>query len=164
MHAKGFPTSSEYFAPVGYSRGWLVLGIALLLVCLAWVFWLFFTARKRSDVESVAGASESSTQALRESFLERLSIIEHQHGRGEITLRQCHRAISRTLREFAEAASGIPASKMTLQELRQTELRSTADAVAFSYPFEFTSDVGPSHVGSVDKALSQARHVVNLWG
>ena len=76
-----------------------------------------------------------------------------------VPVRDAHQRLSFLVREFAGAATGLPVTSMTLEELRHQGLDRLAEGIAGIYPNEFARV--PVH--PVQHSAAVARQVVSGW-
>lgn len=151
-----------FYAPMGYSGVWLVVGVVLLLAVAGWyvVVW----ARTRPAPPPPPPPAEPPgfrVMRLQELALRRIDEIVREVQDGRSTPRRAHQDLSTTVREFVRDASGLGVTTMTLTELGragQPRLGPLTDAVLRLYPGEF----GPRD-GSVADAAETARRAVTSW-
>lgn len=143
-----------------YSTGWLLLGCLLLLAIALYYLlsWLLTRPRPVREVPPPAPPPISIEQA-RFSAMAEIGGIEHRFHTGQLTARRAHAELSLVVRDFVSRATGAPADRMTLSELRRTPYRGAARAVAEYYPVVF----GARDAESVQHGLMAARRVVTLW-
>ncbi|GAA1895830.1 hypothetical protein [Lapillicoccus jejuensis] len=151
-----------FYAPMGYSGVWLVVGLVLLLAVAGW--YLLVWARTRPAPPPPPPPADPPgvhVIRLREGALRRIDEIVRDVQEGRSTPRRAHQELSATVRQFVSDASGVGVTTMTLTELGrsgQPRLRPLTDTVLALYPGEF----GP-HDGSVADAAESARRAVTSW-
>ena len=91
--------------------------------------------------------------------LSRIDAIQAAQHRGQITVRTAHHDLSEVVREYVTDVSGVPATTMTVHDLREANLSAVADAVDLTYPPAFDA---PGE-GDVDATVRVAREVVLRW-
>lgn len=146
--------ADELQPPVGYDDRWLLLALlALGLVAVYYAAVLWWTRERPARATPVAPPS---------AWVTRLDEITDAVARGELTARQGHQEISKTVRAFVVERSGVPATTMTLDDFQEQGPERLADMVALTYPPSFSPDEElPTSV--FDEAASRARTLVTTW-
>ncbi|MEV7604513.1 hypothetical protein AB0N65_03605 [Paenarthrobacter sp. NPDC089322] len=148
---------ASFYAPLVYQQHWLWLGLALLLIVTGWYAWLLLPrAIKRSAILS---ETTHDLESVRAACLRAIGAIELDVDGGRMLERDAHQRLSLLVREFAAAATGLPAASMTLEELRRHGLDHFAVRIARIYPNEFA----PVAVQSVRDSANAAREAVEAW-
>ena len=142
--------------PVGYDDRWLLLAVASVLVVAAYYLLAWWLTRPRREPRAKRPA------APREQSLAALDRIERSVADRAISAREAHQQISRVVRQFVTAASGLPAETMTLTSLRRGGPEQLAELVAVLYPPEFGPGDEPAR-RELGTALAQARELVTTW-
>jgi hypothetical protein len=156
------PGVDGYFPPVQYSPIWILIGLALILVVIAWiVFVLVFTRRRPQPAptaDPLAGLPLDPL-ALQASYVSLIDEVAMAHANGTLDFRQSHQRLSLLVRQFAGETRGIRASYMTLEDLRALRLTPLSSTVGELYPGAFSAQ----ETGSVDEAVARARRLVREW-
>lgn len=149
-----------FYAPLQYHQLWLWLGLVLLLLVACWYGWILRPVRKATP-QTLAGAPVAlhDLEPLRARCLSAIDTLEREADAGRIPARDAHQRLSLLVREFAVAATGLPATSMTLEELRLNGLDQFAVGIAAIYPNEFA----PVAAHSVQDSANTARQVVQAW-
>ena len=151
-----------FYAPMGYSGVWLVVGVVLLLAVAGWyvVVW----ARTRPAPPPPPPPAEPPgfrVMRLQELALRRIDEIVREVQDGRSTPRRAHQDLSTTVREFVRDASGLGVTTMTLTEARAgrpAPARPAHRRGAAALPRR----VRPRD-GSVADAAETARRAVTSW-
>lgn len=125
----GAAGSSDLRGPVGYQGPWVLIALGALAVVAAYVVVVLLATRRPDPERVVRGA--------REIHLARLEQVEAAVGEGRIGVREGHLQVSELVRSYAGAVSDLPASTMTLADLRREAPSRLADIVELVYPPEF---------------------------
>jgi hypothetical protein len=148
------PGTGELQGPVSHDDRWLLLALlSLAAVAVYYAAVLWWTRRRPPRPESAKPAG---------GWVERLDAIGAAVARGELTPRQGHQEVSRTVREFAAERTGVPAATMTLDDFREQGPERLAALVALIYPPAFSPDEGLPAT-SLDETLARARTLVTTW-
>ena len=133
--------------PPGYALRWLWLGLALLLLVIAWYAAVFVATMPSHRLRRMPVVRELHARALRYRFLRTAEIITRRHRDGELTRVEAGEALSRTLRSFLHQATGQRAQYMQLRALAASDLAAAAPVLAALGDAQFarnpTADVGP---------------------
>ncbi|WP_426002913.1 hypothetical protein ACPFL9_12065 [Paenarthrobacter sp. NyZ202] len=151
---------SSFYGPLSYQPLWLWLGLLLAVTVAAWYGWLLWPAKPRrlGGHETVVSPARD-VEALRAACLAGIAAVEKDADDGTLPMREAHQRLSFLVREFAAAATGLPATSMTLQELRGNGLGHFAAGIAAIYPGEFAPAAG----SPVSAAADTARRAVLGW-
>ncbi|BCW59127.1 MULTISPECIES: hypothetical protein [Micrococcaceae] len=146
-----------FYAPLQYQPLWFWTGLLIVLLVVAWYGWIFRPARRKPP----AGAEmpQPDLDALRSACLTAIDATAEDADAGRVPVRDAHQRLSFLVREFAGAATGLPVTSMTLEELRHQGLDRLAEGIAGIYPNEFARV--PVH--PVQHSAAVARQVVSGW-
>lgn len=146
--------ADELQPPVGYDDRWVLLALLALGLVVVYYAAVLWWTRKRPERTAPAGPQTG--------WVGRLDEISAAVARGELTARQGHQEISRTVREFVAEHSGVPAATMTLGDFRDQGPERLAELVALTYPPSFAADEELS-VAAFDETAERARTLVTTW-
>lgn len=133
------------------------LGVLLTVLVAGWYGWLLLPRRARTATVQTPGLPEVET--LRSRCLAAIEDTAADADAGRVPEREAHQRLSFLVREFAGAATGLPVTSMTLDELRGEGLDTLAEGIAGIYPSEFSA----RHVQPVRHSADIARQVVHAW-
>lgn len=154
---------AEFHEPVAYYDRWLWLALLVLLaVVVYYVVALLLTRTPRPQPDGYAWWRPSQQIDPRQQHLDEIDRIEAQARQGEIDFRQAHQQLSETVRSYVDTITPLPASTMSLADLRAAAPGELAHAIELMYPPEFA----PEDVDArerFDAALHHARRVVATW-
>jgi hypothetical protein len=146
-----------FYAPLQYQQQWLWLGLMLVVLTVVWYAWLLWPPGKKVPVNQ--GTAVLDLNALRSACLADIEATLEDVDAGRLPGRAAHQRLSFLVREFAGAATGLPVTSMTLEELRHHGLDHLATGIAGIYPNEFA----PVPVQSVRRSAEAARQGVLEW-
>ena len=156
------PDADGYFPPAQYLPWWALIGVVLIVLVIGWIlFVLLFTRRRAQPVSAanpLAGLPRDPV-AIRANYLALIDEVATSHATGALDFRRAHQRLSLIVRQFAAEARGIRAPYMTLEDLRALRLGPLTTTVGDLYPGAFSGQ----ETGSVDTAVTRARHLVNEW-
>jgi len=135
---------------VGYDPTAWWVGIGCLVLAVLYVLAAVLWRRRRRP------------PTPRAALLARLEEIEREVSARSRTPRQGHQDISAAVRSAAGEVLGIPASTMTLADLREGGPEGLVELVTLVYPPEFGSDDALAS-DRFDEALTAARQYVAGW-
>lgn len=149
-----------FYSPLQYQPQWLWLGLMLVILIGAWYAWILFSDRKKVPVRQDAPVRQvPDLDTLRAACLSAIEATSADADAGRLTERDAHQRLSFLVREFAGAATGLPMTSMTLQDLQRHEFKELAAGIAGIYPNEFA----PLPVHSVSQSAEAARQLVLAW-
>ncbi|MFJ6454539.1 MULTISPECIES: hypothetical protein [Micrococcaceae] len=146
-----------FYAPLQYQPQWFWAGLLIVLVVGAWYAWIFRPPRRRPPAGQ--GPPQQDLESLRSACLTAINATAEDADAGRIPVRDAHQRLSFLVREFAGAATGLPVTSMTLEDLRRQGFEELAAGIAGIYPNEFARV--PLH--PVGHSAEAARQVVIGW-
>jgi hypothetical protein len=129
--SRSLPPADERLYEAGtFAVGWLVAGIALVVIALAGLVW----AVGRPRLPKVAAASPQTVD-VRTRYLGQLDDLERQLVDHRLTPRAFHHELSRTLRRFASDAGTFGATSMSATALATAGQDQVAAAIrSYEHP------------------------------
>ena len=97
--------------------------------------------------------------SLKSLYLNMIRDIEARYNEGKIDNRGAHQELSRVVRDYCSEASGIPADKLTLQEIGRLNLPSLYSLIREFYAPEFAYE----SARDMNMSFNGAREVITLW-
>lgn len=153
----GDPT---FLPPGSYGLTWPLLGGIILVALLVWAGVVWLMTRPPED-ERGAPLPPDAVAKKRAEALAAIDEVERAVTQGEITARAGHHRLSRTVRRFVAAVSGLDAEKMTAEDIRARGPEHLARLIEAYYPSQF--GVRESERPSITAAARAAREVVGGW-
>ncbi|MCP2047069.1 UNVERIFIED_ORG: hypothetical protein J3D58_001141 [Paenarthrobacter nicotinovorans] len=151
------PAESTFYAPLQYQPQWMWLGVVLIVLVAGWYGWLFRPHRALTSAGRMS--DEPDLETLRSRCLEAIEATAADADAGRVPVRDAHQRLSFLVREFAGAATALPVTSMTLDELRHEGFDGLAEGIAEIYPSEFSALA----VQPVSHSADIARKVVQAW-
>lgn len=146
-----------FYAPLQYQPQWFWAGLLIVLVVGAWYAWIFRPPRRRPPAGQ--GPPQQDLESLRSACLTAINATAEDADAGRIPVRDAHQRLSFLVREFAGAATGLPVTSMTLEDLRRQGFEELAAGIAGIYPNEFAR----VPIQPVRHSAEAAREVVIGW-
>lgn len=154
------PPEGTVIPVIDYAQFWLVLGFLILAAIVAYYFLVVFLTRPRPPKAApVLPPARPPVYALQQEYLERVDDVARRAAAGELTPRRAHAELSVLVRGFVAAVSTVPADKMTLTDLRRTELRGVSHTVGQYYPMVF----GAHDPSGAEAGVAAAREAISTW-
>lgn len=152
--------AAEVVRPMLYSAIWPILGVAAVVLVVAWFVLVPFLSRLFTRTRP-AKAVERPRPAARgfAGTLAAIDEVERAARASEISIREAHLRLSELVRSFASEGRLIDARTMTLTELRDHGMFIVADAVAQFYPIAFQEE----ELTELGAAPQIAREAVRAW-
>ena len=150
------PGDGELQGPAGYDERWLVLAAVALAVVVVYYLVVLVWFRERRPPRVIP------TPPDRYSCLRRIDAIEAEVRSGGLTPRAGHQKLSSAVRDFVTDATGVPAARMTLADLRRDGPDELAGLVALIYPPAFVADDRVAR-DRFSQVVDEARRLVDGW-
>jgi hypothetical protein len=147
------PADDNLFPPLAHSGMWLALGIVAALVAVALVLWMLHA------VPDAAATTQAARLTVKGRYLAEIDALHQRFARGEITERQLHHELSRTVRRYAEEHGAPGALAMTAADLHAAGLDDVAGVVAGYQPPQFMARPRSDPPTSV----AAARELIEAW-
>ncbi|WP_121252327.1 hypothetical protein [Nocardioides ferulae] len=147
-------------APVDYAGIWTVAAWALIALVVLWYAVVLWWGRPLR-VRATPARSEPDLATVRAEHLARLEAVAAAAHDGSLDLRAAFRGLSEVARSFVEQTSRVPATTLTLADLRALDLPVVVAALEVIYPPEFAPDDPAAAAAAFDEALALAREVVS---
>ena len=132
--------------PPGYSMWWLWLGLALLLLVIAWYAVVLVATMPSQRLRRIPVLRAVHARVLRYRFSRTVRSITRRHRSGELSREHASAALSRTLRSFLHQATGTRAQYMQLRAVAASDLAVAAPLLAALGDAQFakssTADIG----------------------
>lgn len=157
------PNKPELREWVSYDSIWLVIGLILLILLLAWYGFVFFITRRRKQrtLETLKPKPyiPPDLTNLKAKYQALITEVEQKYTGKELSARQVHQKLSYLLRMFVFEARGHRVDTLTLDDLKKTRYDELTKAIEQFYVPEFAA----VQRGDVPSALELARKVVAEW-
>ncbi|WP_051485957.1 hypothetical protein [Nocardioides sp. J54] len=151
----------EFTGPVAYSDRWLWIGIALLVLVLAYYLVSWWVTRP-PRVPTVPRRAVDVPDAQQQH----LALIDDLAARvrsGDVGPREGHQQLSELVRSYVAAVSTLPARTMALADFRDRAPRELVEAIELMYPPEFAPDPADP-LATFEDAVGRSRDLVSTWG
>ena len=132
--------------PPSYSVAWLWLGLALIVLVIAWYGLVLVATMPSHRLRALPGVRVLHARLLRHRFAKTVNTITARHRTGELSAEQASAALSATLRSFLHQATGERAQYMQLRAVAAGVLAPAADLLESlgetQFDSESSADVG----------------------
>ncbi|RDH77104.1 hypothetical protein DVS77_16855 [Mycolicibacterium moriokaense] len=145
--------------PSPYAAMWLWLGLALLVLVIAWFAAIIVWTLPAQRLRSIPWIRSVHAKLLRRRFSRAIRGIETRYRAGEISAAQAGGQMSRTLRSFLHQATGTRAQYMHVEAIASSDLAGAAPL------FETLNDAqfnGASAV-QISDAGATAEELIRSW-
>lgn len=133
----------------------IFLGLAGTLL----ILFLPLKFKKKKKVPVPKPAPPQSIATLKEKYIKVLNDIEQKRSEEAITERQAFQALSKVVRDFVYAATGIKVQNYTLMEIHAANMPRLYELISQCYIPEFAADAK----GNVFEVIRKARMVISEW-
>ena len=147
------------FGPSSYSSSWLWLGLALLLLVIAWYIGVFVWTLPSHRLRTIPVVRSIHAKLLRRTFVRAIRSIDARHRAGELTAAEAGHQMSRTLRSFLHQATGTQAQYLHVEAIRSGDLAVAAPVLAALNDAQFNT-ASPVDVGEVG---ARAEELIQSW-
>ena len=146
-------------SPMDFAPRWILIGCALLLAGVA-----LLLALKYLPGSALRRLKDRSPRPLRlalskANILRELEKLQRDFDRGRVDSRAAHQRMSLLVRAFTQAVSGIPTTRMTLDELRALPFTDLERLIARLYVPEF-STLPDDRVAD---AIQRCKELIERW-
>lgn len=152
----------DFHGPVDYSHRWAWFALlALALVAAYYVASVWLTRPRPAPPPPPPPPAPD----LRTQHLARIDAIDRAVRSGELPLREGHQRLSEVVREYVERVTSLPATTMSLADLRLRAPRPLVVIIEAVYPPEFAPDQDTAGEAAerFGVALHHARGLVSTW-
>ena len=145
--------------PTSYAPGWLWLGLALLLLVIAWYAAVLVATLPSEQLRRMPVIRTLHSRVLRYRFTRTVRAITRRHRSGELSTEQAGAALSRTLRSFLHQATGRRAQFMQLRAIAASDLAAAAPVLSALGDAQFDS----SSRADVGVLGDQTEELIRAW-
>jgi hypothetical protein len=145
--------------PSPYAASWLWLGLALLLIVIAWFVGVVVWTLPSDRLRSIPWIRTLHSKSLRRKFSRTIVEIGARHRSGELSTPEASHQMSKTLRSFLHQATGTPAQYMHVEGIRSSELARAAPLFSALDDAQFNS-ASPVEISQVG---STAEELIRTW-
>ena len=146
------------FGPSPYAASWLWLGLALLILVIAWYVGIVVWTLPAHRLRAIPAVRSVHSKLLRRKFVRAIRSIDRQYRAGDMSAAEASRQLSRTLRSFLHQATGTPAQYMHVKSIQSGDLAEAAPLFASLNDAQFNtaSPVDVSQAGASAEELIQS--------
>lgn len=114
---------------------------------------------KKPRVPVVKPAAPQNIMSIKGKYINALTEIEQKRNANKITDRQAFQAVSRVVRDFVYATTGIKVQNYTLMEIHAANLPRLYELISQCYIPEFAAN----SQANVYEVINKARTVISQW-
>jgi hypothetical protein len=145
--------------PTPYSLWWLWLGLALILLVIAWYAAVFLCTMPAEQLRRIPVIRKIHGEVLRRRFIRSIRRIDARHRAGELSSAEAGTQIGRTLRSFLYQATGTPAQYMHVEAIIASDLAAAGPLFSELNDVRFNAG-SPVNVSDVGEA---AEELIRTW-
>ncbi len=134
----------------------IIVGIIGTLLIL---FLPLIPRKKKQRVPVPKATAPKNPVSLKEKYIRTLTDIEKKHSEGKITDRQAFQSVSRVVRDFVYAFTGIKVQNYTLMEIHAAKMPRLYELISQCYIPEFAVNSD----SNVYEVINKARKVISEW-
>jgi hypothetical protein len=147
------------FGPSPYAASWLWLGLALLMIVIAWYVGVLVWTLPAHRLRAIPAIRSMHSTLLRRKFVRAVQSIDRRYRAGELTAADASHQLSRTLRSFLHQATGTPAQYLHVEAIRSGDLAESAPLFAALNDAQFNT----ASPVDVHEAGSTAEELIRSW-
>lgn len=158
---KKIPITVELEDMFSYSPAGLIVAIIILILIAALVIILAIKKHRKPEnkVIEVKQVEGNRLESYKAKYIAVLDAILEKYSRGEITERAAYQELSKAIRHFVHAVTGIKVQNYTLSEIGKINLPNLYYLIAECYVPEFDEN----GTGDVSSTVYKARKVIEEW-
>ncbi|PRC45010.1 hypothetical protein C6A85_97330 [Mycobacterium sp. ITM-2017-0098] len=145
--------------PPSYSLVWLWLGLALLVLVIAWYALVLVATMPSHRLRRIPGVMTLHARLLRHRFAKTVRAITGRHRAGDLSAEQASAALSCTLRSFLHQATGQRAQYMQLRAIAASDLAPAAPVLEALGVAQFDRD----SAADVGRLGDQTEELIRTW-
>lgn len=145
--------------PTPYSPVWLWTAIGLILLLCAWYAAVFVLTSRRRSVRTLPVVGAARAELLRRRSIRAVRRIGNRYRAGDLSAAPAGAALSRELRAFLHAATGVQAQYLQVDAIAESSAAAAAPILA-----ELT-DIQFNHRSALDVATAgdAAEELIRGW-
>lgn len=147
-------------APPPYSSWWLWLGLALIVLVIAWYAAVLVATMPSARLRRLPVIRSMHARLLRYRYARTTREITRRHRAGELNAVQAGAALSRTLRSFLHQATGRRAQYMQLKAIAAGDLAPAAPVLESLAEVQFDR----TSTADLDRLGADTEEVIRSWG
>lgn len=156
-------TSVNLQSPFSYSIWPIVLmGVVFIFLTILIVLLVVKRKKKREDkkTEPIQPVPVKRDEMdVKKEYLNMIETIERKYQNGELSERNCYQELSRCVREFVYAITGVKVTTYTLTEIRKSKMPGLEKLISEYYHPEFAKETRDE----VEQAITEAKRVIKTW-
>ena len=138
---------------------YLILGLFILSLIVVAIYFLLLRKRIKDKPIQIKKPPMSLVGAIKKKYLDALTKIEEDVGKGSIDNRKAYRELSSVIRLFVFDMTGIKVQNYTLTEISILKIKPLTTLVAEYYSPEFEK----GEKGDIKNSIQKTRGVIQRW-
>ena len=145
--------------PTPYSSWWVWLAALMLLVLIGWYAAVFVFTMPGRRIRGLPVIGAARSELIKRRSARAVRAIGERYRAGELAAAPAAAAVSREVRAFLHAATGVRAEYMQVDDIADGELASAAPVLAELIDAQFNADT----IVDVGAASDSAEELIHSW-
>lgn len=150
---------SFVIGPTPYSSWWVWLAALMLLVLIGWYAAVFVFTMPGRRIRGLPVIGAARSELIKRRSARAVRAIGERYRAGELAAAPAAAAVSREVRAFLHAATGVRAEYMQVDDIADGELASAAPVLAELVDAQFNADT----IVDVGAASDSAEELIHSW-
>ena len=150
---------SFVIGPTPYSSWWVWLAALMLLVLIGWYAAVFVFTMPGRRIRGLPVIGAARSELIKRRSARAVRAIGERYRAGELAAAPAAAAVSREVRAFLHAATGVRAEYMQVDDIADGELDSAAPVLAELIDAQFNADT----IVDVGAASDSAEELIHSW-
>ena len=145
--------------PTPYSSWWVWLAALMLVVLIGWYAAVFVFTMPGRRIRGLPVIGAARSELIKRRSARAVRAIGERYRAGELAAAPAAAAVSREVRAFLHAATGVRAEYMQVDDIADGELASAAPVLAELIDAQFNADT----IVDVGAASDSAEELIHSW-
>ena len=145
--------------PTPYSSWWVWLAALMLVVLIGWYAAVFVFTMPGRRIRGLPVIGAARSELIKRRSARAVRAIGERYRAGELAAAPAAAAVSREVRAFLHAATGVRAEYMQVDDIADGELASAAPVLAELVDAQFNADT----IVDVGAASDSAEELIHSW-
>ena len=150
---------SFVIGPTPYSSWWVWLAALMLVVLIGWYAAVFVFTMPGRRIRGLPVIGAARSELIKRRSARAVRAIGERYRAGELAAAPAAAAVSREVRAFLHAATGVRAEYMQVDDIADGELASAAPVLAELVDAQFNADT----IVDVGAASDSAEELIHSW-